>query len=78
MTPVRNPAVRAAACMALLFAASFARDTGAQGYPSKPIRYLLPTSGQTEANGRLVASGLSDGLGQQFYGGVRSGKTPRA
>jgi len=43
----------------------FASLASAQGYPSKPIRLLLPFAGGTDAVARLLALKLSSALGQQ-------------
>jgi tripartite-type tricarboxylate transporter receptor subunit TctC len=43
----------------------FASLASAQGYPSKPIRLLLPFAGGTDAVARLLALKLSPALGQQ-------------
>ena len=45
----------------------------AQRYPERPVRYIMPTTGQTEVIGRLVAPGMSEMLGQQVYVDVRAG-----
>src|SRR5882672_12344757 len=42
----------------------FASLASAQGYPSKPIRLLLPFAGGTDAVARLLALKLSPALGQ--------------
>jgi tripartite-type tricarboxylate transporter receptor subunit TctC len=52
----------------LLGALALAASTGViaqQGYPSKPIRLLLPFAGGTDAVARLLALKLSPALGQQ-------------
>ena len=43
----------------------FASLASAQGYPSRPIRLLLPFAGGTDAVARLLALKLSPALGQQ-------------
>ncbi len=45
----------------------------AQAYPAKPVRYILPSTGASEIVGRLIAQGLTDQLGQQFFVDVRPG-----
>src|SRR5262245_66539477 len=42
-------------------------------YPSKPIRYVMPTTGASEVVGRLVAQGMTDALGHQVFVDVRAG-----
>ena len=64
-----RPPIRALAA-ALLFASTAA---GAQSYPSKPIRLLLPFAGGTDAVARLLASKLSPALGQQVLPEQRLG-----
>jgi len=54
----------------LLLAASLA---AAQGYPTKPIRLLLPFAGGTDAVARLLAFKLSPALGQQVLPEQRLG-----
>src|SRR5713101_5538653 len=44
-----------------------------QGYPSKPIRLLLPFAGGTDAVARLVALKLSPALGEQVLPEQRLG-----
>jgi tripartite-type tricarboxylate transporter receptor subunit TctC len=45
----------------------------AQTYPAKPVRYILPSTGASEIVGRLIAQGLTEQLGQQFFVDVRPG-----
>ena len=44
-----------------------------QGYPAKPVRYVMPSTGASEVIGRLVAEGLTQALGQQVFVDVRTG-----
>jgi tripartite-type tricarboxylate transporter receptor subunit TctC len=46
---------------------------GAQGFPAKPVRYVMPSTGASELVGRLLAQGMSEVLGQQVYVDVRTG-----
>ncbi|MCX7150949.1 MAG: tripartite tricarboxylate transporter substrate binding protein [Proteobacteria bacterium] len=41
----------------------------AQGYPSRPVRIVIPLSsgGTTDVPGRIIAQRLSETLGQQFF-----------
>ncbi len=63
----------------LLSAALFAAlavamaPAGAQSYPSKPIRIMLPFAGGTDVVGRLLAARLSPALGQQVVPDPRLG-----
>src|SRR5262245_25484791 len=58
----------------LLLATSLATSiAAAQGYPSKPIRLLLPFAGGTDAVARLLAFKLSPALGQQVLPEQRLG-----
>src|SRR5881628_2226217 len=60
----------------------------AQNYPHRPVRVVVgfPAGGPTDVIARLVAQGLSDSLGQQFYvenvggagGNTASGQVARA
>ena len=47
----------------------------AQDYPSKPIRYIVPSTAGSAVDtiGRIVAAGLSDVLGQQVFVDNRAG-----
>lgn len=66
--------IRRCAIVLVLFASgSFAAPSLAQSYPTKPVRYILPSTGASEIVGRLMAQGLSDALGQQFFVDVRAG-----
>ncbi len=51
----------------------FCTCAAAQSYPSKPVRYIMPTTGASELVGRIVAQGMSEVLGQQVFVDVRSG-----
>ena len=58
------------ACLALPFSGS-----AAQGYPSKPIRFIVPQAagGSTDTLSRLVGQRLADSLGQQVVMDNRAG-----
>ncbi len=63
-------------CVKLLLIAliwQFAADGRAQGYPVKPIRYIMPTTGASEVVGRLIAQGMTDAIGVQVFVDVRAG-----
>src|SRR3954464_14147955 len=62
----------AAALVALLCAVPCHAQSGAagaDGYPNRPVRVLLPfpPGGVVDVMGRLLAQKLSDRLGQNFY-----------
>lgn len=59
----------------LALAASFSAHSGAQTYPSKPIRMVItyPPGGNTDLVGRAMALKLSDLLGQQVVVDNRGG-----
>ena len=69
--------MKRAEAMRFIFAAAGAAlaTTGAlaQTYPSKPVRYIMPTTGASELVGRIIAQGMSEVLGQQVFVDVRSG-----
>jgi tripartite-type tricarboxylate transporter receptor subunit TctC len=52
-----------------------AASVSAQGYPAKPVRYLIPMSPGSGADtiGRIVTSGMSQALGQQVVIDNRTG-----
>jgi tripartite-type tricarboxylate transporter receptor subunit TctC len=62
-----------AACAALLAAAT--APVVAQGYPAKPVRYVVPMSAGSGADtiGRIVSGGLTTALGQQVIVDNRTG-----
>jgi len=61
----------------LLAAVAFATASGAQDYPVKPIRMIVPWSagGGADAMGRLVAQKLSEAWGQPVYVENKPGAT---
>jgi tripartite-type tricarboxylate transporter receptor subunit TctC len=56
-------------------ALALAASASAQGYPVKPVRYLVPMSPGSGADtiGRIVAGGMSQALGQQVVIDNRTG-----
>lgn len=64
-----------AACQSLLSLtlAVLAAGVSAQGYPSKPVRIILPYLGATEFAGRWLAGKLGPALGQQVVVDPRVG-----
>jgi tripartite-type tricarboxylate transporter receptor subunit TctC len=62
--------VRALACIAaLLCVLAGSGNSWADGYPTRPIRLIVPfgAGGPTDVIGRIVAQKLSESLGQQVY-----------
>src|SRR3989442_6964404 len=53
----------------------FASVAAAQGYPTRPVRIVIPLSpgGTTDVPGRIIAQKLSETLGQQFFVENRAG-----
>jgi tripartite-type tricarboxylate transporter receptor subunit TctC len=54
---------------------AMSNGTAAQDYPAKPVRYMVPSSpgSAVDTIGRIVASGLSEVLGQQVVVDNRAG-----
>src|SRR5436853_4854094 len=54
---------------ALLAALALPCLCGAQAWPVKPVRVIVPLAagGSTDNNGRLIAEKLAQALGQSFY-----------
>src|SRR5262245_47327499 len=65
MRPTRF--IFAIGCVALLAAA--ACPTQAKNYPERPVKIIVPypPGGAVDVTARMVAQGLSEGLGAQFY-----------
>ncbi len=61
----QNGAILRVAIIALL--AGFTMQAGAQAYPAKPVRIIVPygTGSATDALARLIAQKMSDSVGQQ-------------
>jgi tripartite-type tricarboxylate transporter receptor subunit TctC len=62
------PPLRLRACAAAMILGWFAvQDAGAQGFPSRPVRYImpLPAGSETDIFARVLAKQLSDAWGQQ-------------
>jgi tripartite-type tricarboxylate transporter receptor subunit TctC len=66
--PSLRRALAAAVSLACCAAGAFA-----QGYPAKPVRYIIPSTGGTEVIARLIAQGMSHVLGQQVFVDPRTG-----
>jgi tripartite-type tricarboxylate transporter receptor subunit TctC len=62
-------------CAAMALMAMAVLPAGAQDYPTKPVRMIIPfpPGGSNDVVGRLVANGLSARLGQQVFVDNRSG-----
>jgi len=73
---IRHPLVVVAACLVFGAPPAFAqKGDPAAGFPSRPIRVLVPFSpgGQPDIFGRLIAQKVSDALGQQMIVDNRTG-----
>jgi len=66
-----------AACAASLVLAMPVAPANAQGYPSKPVRLVIPwaAGGSTDSIGRILAQKLAEYTGQQWLVDNRSGAT---
>jgi tripartite-type tricarboxylate transporter receptor subunit TctC len=71
------PALRLLACLALATLMCLATPAGAQDYPVKPIRLVIPypPGGATDVIGRVMAQQLSTVMGQQVIVDNRAGAT---
>ena len=67
MTLTRRHLLSASA--AALAAVALPRRALAQSYPARPVRVIVPfaAGGPNDLVARLIAQGLSDRLGKQFY-----------
>jgi tripartite-type tricarboxylate transporter receptor subunit TctC len=70
-------AVAASLVLVSVASVSHAQDPSAQGYPSKPVRLLIPwaAGGSTDSIGRIVAQKLVEYTGQQWIIDNRAGAT---
>ena len=70
--PVRSLCLRSLICA---FSVLASLGAGAQDYPAKPVRIILPwpAGGPTDLIGRLMVNKLSESLGQPFVVDNRSG-----
>lgn len=61
------PAIRIAVLASILPGVLIASEPGAQSFPARPVRYImpLPAGGETDIFARVLAKQLSDGWGQQ-------------
>lgn len=61
------PAIRIAVLVAILPGVLIASEPGAQSFPARPVRYImpLPAGGETDIFARVLAKQLSDGWGHQ-------------
>src|SRR5690349_22845829 len=60
--------IRTAVSMVLLIAAAIAGPAGAQSYPAKPVRVIVPAGpgDSCDVLSRLIGQKLGEKLGQQF------------
>ena len=68
-----------AAAVALVALAAFAGPVAAQEYPTKPIRFLIPSppGGGTDTLGRVIKEGLQELWGQPVIVDNRGGASGR-
>ena len=67
--------IRFATCLGILMAALHAPGAGAQDFPNRPVRYImpLPAGQETDVFARVLARRMSDGLGQNVIVDNRPG-----
>lgn len=71
----KSPAALLAACLIAACAACAAPPAQAQGYPAKPVRFVVPlgVGGSVDALARVIATKMSDNMGQQVVVENRAG-----
>jgi tripartite-type tricarboxylate transporter receptor subunit TctC len=69
------PRIRSAVFMGVLLGAHVASEPGAQSFPARPVRYImpLPAGQETDVFARVLARRLTDGWGQNVIVDNRPG-----